>query len=75
MHNNSNFNFNYVVPCVRPEDERRNGIIYKIFHNENENMFYIGSTFTMLRDRIKAHITNSKTHNNKLIVNNFNRKS
>ena len=55
------------ISCIAPENERRNGIIYKIFHNEDQNIFYIGSTFKMLRDRIKGHIQNSKQNykNNK----------
>src|SRR6266853_863304 len=55
--NNNNL---IIIPCVAPENERRNGIIYCIYHNTNQGMFYIGSTFKTLRDRLNKHISDSK---------------
>src|SRR6266853_2171321 len=66
-------NQHFIIPCVAPDNERRNGIIYCIYHNTNQSMFYIGSTFQTLRDRIKGHISDSKRSNNKFYqyVNQF----
>jgi len=68
--NNNNL---IIIPCVAPENERRNGIIYCIYHNTNQGMFYIGSTFSTLRDRVSGHVSDSKRSNNKFYqyVNQF----
>ena len=39
--------------------------IYKIFDSEHPDMFYIGSTYTTLKQRLSKHKTDSKTRTSK----------
>src|ERR1700722_3209390 len=57
-----NFNYNETISCVPDNNIRRNGIVYVIYKCDDNKVFYIGSTFKTLSERVSKHKNLSKRY-------------
>src|SRR5438552_1423835 len=53
-----------IIPRIAQTTNDEMVLFIEIFHNTAQSMFYVGSTFKMLRDRMSAHISDCKRTNN-----------
>src|SRR6266853_4867995 len=60
MNINNLINSNEAISCVPDNQVRKDGIVYVIYKVDDTKVFYIGSSFKTLTERIRAHVQHSK---------------